>query len=117
MPLAQQEQPRRDTTCSAVQKQGKVLVPELLQREAQRDSALAEPQEEAFAPKERFLLQEKTVPGKGDWLFQTHKKEADLIALSKIVSRKGILTWIQLREVDQSKSVACLGEEMTVSSS
>ena len=43
------------------------------------------------------------------------KKKSDLLALSKTVSWKEILTRIQLREGDQSKPTACRGKEMTVS--
>ena len=77
-----------------------------------------EPQEGGFAPKQRFLLQEETVPRKRNWLFQTKKKKKKkyyILALSKTVSWKEILTRIQLREGDQSKPTACRGKEMTVS--
>ena len=43
------------------------------------------------------------------------KKKSDLLALSKTVSWKEILTRTQLREGDQSKPTACRGKEMTVS--
>ena len=43
------------------------------------------------------------------------QKKSDLMALSKTVSWKEILTRTQLREGDQSKPTACWGKEMTIS--
>lgn len=111
--------PRRERTCSVVQKKGELLAPDLLQRETQRNSALAEQR----TPGGRLCSKTEVFASGGDCSKKTKlavsnqkkKKKSDLLALSKTVSWKEILTRTQLREGDQSKPTACRGKEMTVS--
>lgn len=117
---AQQGKQRWETTCSAVQGKGELLVPDLLQRETQRTSALAEHR----TPGGRLCSKAEVSASGGHCSKKTKlavsnqkkkKKESDLMALSKTVSWKEILTRTQLREGDQSKPTVCRGKEMTVS--